>query len=164
MMKALTIWQPWASLIMIGAKPVEFRKWDYRERQPNLVDARIVVHAAAREIKPAEIFELIKRCESGETSLLPERALPLLRKIFDARKCRGVVNLSAALGTARLCSPYDVDRLFKKPDSDRVEHHMFAWPLKDIQAFVEPIPMSGAQGFWNAQIGDVPWRKVPEAA
>jgi hypothetical protein len=25
MMKALTIWQPWASLIMIGAKPVEFR-------------------------------------------------------------------------------------------------------------------------------------------
>jgi len=24
-MKALTIWQPWASLIMIGAKPFEFR-------------------------------------------------------------------------------------------------------------------------------------------
>lgn len=26
-MKALTIWQPWASLIMIGAKPYEFRSW-----------------------------------------------------------------------------------------------------------------------------------------
>jgi hypothetical protein len=25
-MKALTIWQPWASLIMIGAKPYEFRE------------------------------------------------------------------------------------------------------------------------------------------
>ena len=24
-MKGLTIWQPWASLIMIGAKPYEFR-------------------------------------------------------------------------------------------------------------------------------------------
>jgi len=26
-MKALTIWQPWASLIMAGYKPYEFRGW-----------------------------------------------------------------------------------------------------------------------------------------
>ena len=26
-MKALTIWQPWATLIMLGAKPFEFRRW-----------------------------------------------------------------------------------------------------------------------------------------
>jgi hypothetical protein len=26
-MKALTIYQPWASLVMIGAKPYEFRRW-----------------------------------------------------------------------------------------------------------------------------------------
>jgi hypothetical protein len=164
MMKALTIWQPWASLIMIGAKPMEFRKWDYRERHAALVNSRILIHAAAREIKPAEIFDLIKRCEAEETSLIAERALPLLRKIFDARKCRGVVELSAALGTARLCAPQNVDRLFKAPDSDRIEHHMFGWPLKDIRAFVEPIPMNGAQGFWNAQIGEAPSRRVPEAA
>lgn len=31
-MKALTVWQPWASLIIMGAKPYEFRKWDYRTR------------------------------------------------------------------------------------------------------------------------------------
>jgi hypothetical protein len=152
MMKGLTIWQPWASLIMIGAKPVEFRGWDYRERYPNLVDARIVIHAAAREIKPAEVFDLIKRCETDDTSLIPEIALPLLRRIFDARKCRGVVNLSAALGTAVLRKPRDVDGLFKKPDSDRLQHHMFGWPLTDIAPFAEPIPMNGAQGFWNCHI------------
>ena len=28
-MKALTIWQPWASLIMVGAKPYEFRPKSY---------------------------------------------------------------------------------------------------------------------------------------
>jgi hypothetical protein len=27
MMKAITVWQPWASLIAIGAKPYEFRGW-----------------------------------------------------------------------------------------------------------------------------------------
>ena len=26
-MRALTIWQPWASLIIIGAKPFEWRRW-----------------------------------------------------------------------------------------------------------------------------------------
>jgi hypothetical protein len=31
-MKALTIWQPWATLIMIGAKPHEFRgQWIWPE-------------------------------------------------------------------------------------------------------------------------------------
>lgn len=156
MMKALTIWQPWASLVMIGAKPVEFRAWDYRERYPGIVDARIVIHAAAREIKPAEIFDLIKRCEADDTSLIPEIALPLLRKIFDARKCRGVLNLSTALGTAIIGKPRNLTGLFKKPDSDRIEHHMFGWPLTGIQPFAEPIPMNGAQGFWNAQIEAVP--------
>lgn len=152
MMKALTIWQPWASLIMIGAKPVEFRSWDYRERYSGIVDTRIVIHAAAREIKPAEIYDLIKRCEEDDTSLIPRVALPLLHKIFDARKCRGVVNLSAALGTAIIRKPRDIDGLFKKPDSDRLQHHMFGWPLTDIEPFAEPIPMNGAQGFWNASI------------
>jgi hypothetical protein len=151
-MKALTVWQPWASLIMIGAKPLEFRQWDYRERYPAIENTRIVIHAAAREIKPFEIYDLIKRCEENDTSLIPEKALPLLHKIFDARKCRGVVNLSAALGTARICAAHSVDRTFKKPDSDRLHHHMFAWPLKDIEPFAEPIPMNGAQGFWNAHI------------
>lgn len=164
LMKALTIWQPWASLIMIGAKPIEFRTWDYRERQPNLLDSRIVIHAGARPIKPGEVADLIKRCESGETSLIVDRALPLLRRLVEAPKCRGVLMMSAALGTARLCAPRNVDTLFKQPDSDRTRHHMFGWPLKDIHAFVEPIPVRGAQGFWNIEIGEQPWRSVPEAA
>jgi hypothetical protein len=151
---------------MIGAKPFEFRRWDYRERYSQIEDSRIVIHAAARECKPAEIYDLIKRCEEDDTSLIPALALPLLRRIFDAPKCRGVVNLSSCLGTARICTPRRVDRIFQTPDSDRLDHHMFAWPLKDLRAFVEPIPMNGAQGFWNAaQItGEEPWHRVPEAA
>jgi hypothetical protein len=46
--KALTIWQPWATLIMIGTKPFEFRRWDYRERERSLEGQRIVIHAGAR--------------------------------------------------------------------------------------------------------------------
>ena len=41
-MKALTIWQPWATLIMAGAKPYEWRTWP----APKWIQGqRIVIHA-----------------------------------------------------------------------------------------------------------------------
>lgn len=149
-MMALTVYQPWASLIMIGAKPVEFRKWDFTERRDtkHLVGKRIVIHAGKRPVKPSEIEDLISRCEADDTSLIAEKALPLLYRLRDASKCRGVVELSAALGTAIIGRPRRVDRLFQTPDSDRVDHHMYGWPLSEIQPWVPPQPCNGAQGFW----------------
>lgn len=43
-MKAITIWQPWASLIVCGAKKYETRSWktDYR--------GKIAIHAAKKDI------------------------------------------------------------------------------------------------------------------
>ncbi len=148
-MKALTIWQPWASLIMIGAKPVEFRKWDYRQRQRGLEGQRIVIHAAKRPMRKDEILDLVVHIENGNSSLIADKALPLLRRIWAAPKCQGVVELSAGLGTAVIGTPRSLDGQFKKPDSDRLAHHMYGWPLSDIQPFDAPIPVAGLQGFWN---------------
>lgn len=153
-MKALTIWQPWASLVMIGAKPYEFRRWDYRERERSLEGQRIVIHAGARPVHPNEIHDLIQRCSEYRgvgSGLRGEIALPLLTRIRDAHRCRGVVELSAGLGTAILGQPRRCTDLFrgKVADSDRIDHHMWAWPLTDIQPFDVPIAAKGAQGFWN---------------
>ncbi len=41
-MKCLTVWQPWAELIVMGVKDVENRSWPTRHRGP------ILIHAAAR--------------------------------------------------------------------------------------------------------------------
>lgn len=149
-MKALTIWQPWGSLIMIGAKPFEFRRWDYRERAARLEGQRIVIHAGARPVKRSEIEDMIERMEDRLSSLRAEIAMPLLRRILDSYKCQGVVELSAALGTAILGKPKSVSALFNSPaDSDRIDHHMWAWPLTDIRPWTPPVPVRGAQGFWN---------------
>lgn len=149
-MKALTIWQPWASLVMIGAKPYEFRRWDYRERAPSLEGQRIVIHAGARPVKAAEVEDIIARMADRLSSLRAEIAMPLLLRLRDAYKCQGVVELSAGLGTAILGKPKSVTALFSSPaDSDRIDHHMWAWPLTDIRAFEVPIQTRGAQGFWN---------------
>jgi hypothetical protein len=149
-MKALTIWQPWATLVMIGAKPYEFRRWDYRERARHLEGQRIVIHAGARPVKLTEVQDIMDRMEDRLSSLRAELAMPLLRRLEAAHKCRGVVELAAGLGTAILGRPKRVDALFNSPaDSDRIDHHMWAWPLTDIRPFVCRIPMRGLQGFWE---------------
>lgn len=149
-MKTCTIWQPWASLVMIGAKPYEFRRWDYRERYPNLEGQRIVIHAGTRPVRRAEVEDIVLRMKDRLSSLRAEIAMPLLERLLDAYKCQGIVELAAGLGTAVLRKPKSVSALFNSPaDSDRIDHHMWAWPLTDIQPFAAPIPMRGMQGFWE---------------
>lgn len=183
-MKALTIWQPWASLIMLGAKPYEFRRWDYRVRDKGLVDQRIAIHAGARPMKKDEIEDILERLDDKISSLDPAIARPLCARILasfaetptssrrrarhapepvlpgfpeppDERAAPVVVAgqtlpLSALLGTAIIGKPRKVSAMFSSPaDSDRIDHHMWGWPLTEIQRFDAPVPDRGAQGFWS---------------
>lgn len=155
-MKAFTIWQPWASLIMAGAKPYEFRGWRFPRV---LIGQRIVIHAAARKVDRCEVEALIGCLRAGgedaaETCLHVDAALPVL---FEAQKQTFNCSLpfGAGLGTAVLGEPILGTRVAEQfgvrraNDSDRDEHANWGWPLTDIEAWPEPIAMRGAQGFWN---------------
>lgn len=149
-MKALTIWQPWASLVMIGAKPYEFRRWDYRSRASQLEGQHIVIHAGARPIRLQEVEDIISRMEDRLSSLRSAIARPMLERLRRAHRGQGVLPLAAGLGTTILGKPKSVSALFNSPaDSDRIDHHMWAWPLTDIVRWEEPVECRGAQGFWN---------------
>lgn len=151
-MKALTIYQPWASLIMMGAKPFEFRGWDYTTRQPGLMGQRIVIHASTRPIQSAEIHDMLMAIEADESSLVEAIARPLLIRLRDAYKGKGVLEMSAGLGTAILGKPMSTTEMYKGTkyaDSDRLDHSKFGWPLTDVQPFKAPVLIKGAQGFWN---------------
>lgn len=144
---ALTVWQPWASLIIAGAKPFEFRTWDYRTRFRRLEGRRIVIHAGTREVKGGEVAALLDAMRGGErSSLYPEIALPILEAAFANPK--GMMK-GVGLGTVTLGKPREVTGAFGKPDSDRVEHHMWAWPMGEPRPFKEPAPCRGAQMFWR---------------
>lgn len=142
-MKALTIWQPWASLIAADAKPYEFRKWDYRTRVPGLEGERIVIHAGVRPVRKAEIADILDRLDSGETALNILQTREVLARSNNGR----TLLLGHGLGTARLGTPKRATDLYG--DSDRIDHEMWAWPLTDWQPFEPPIPMRGFQGFWT---------------
>jgi hypothetical protein len=150
-MKALTIWQPWASLIMAGAKPYEFRRWDYRKRYRGVEGQRVVIHAGARRMVPAELSDILSRLRSGETGLDVEKARPIVERALREPQ---LFPRAAALGTAILQRPRPVGQIFGGTiDSDRLDHAMWAWPLSDIRPFEPIVPVRGFQGFW-------PW---PEA-
>jgi len=157
-MKAFTVWQPWASLIIAGAKPYEFRGW----RAPrSLIGQRIVIHAAARKIDFEELTVLFNvlalRDKSAqiaraaaETCLFPTLAIPVLNRALGRE-----LPMAAGIGTAVLGEPRlgtKIAEEFGVPranDSDRDEHANWGWPMLDFEPWPEPIPMRGAQGFWN---------------
>jgi hypothetical protein len=149
--KALTIWQPWASLIMVGAKPFEFRGWDFQQRERGLVGQRVVIHAGARPVRPNEVEDLLKWLGGDDdmTGLVVDKARALLERVHAAYKCR-LLPLAAGLGTAVLGRPRNAGLIFgaNVADSDRGAFN-FAWPLSAIEPFEAPIPVRGAQGFWN---------------
>ena len=153
-MKALTIWQPWASLIAIGAKPYEFRGW---QAPRSVCGQRIAIHAGARKVQRQEVQDLLLRLGSDEawtTALRPALAIPLLERALTSP---GVLPLSSVLCTAVLGTPvHGLDNLvlgeFDPPilnDSDRAEHANWAWPLRQIELLMPPVEAKGAQGFWN---------------
>lgn len=138
-MKALTIWQPHATLIMALAKPFEFRFWDYRTRYPQIEGQRIVIHASARKFKATFIKEMLEDIDGW--CLKPELARPVLERAFATPLA---IPLAAGLGTAVIGKP----RMFGNIVDER-GRRLWGWPLTDIKPF-EPIqPCKGWQGFWN---------------
>lgn len=136
----ITVWQPWASLIAIGAKPYEFRSWaaprDVRGR-------RIALHAAVRPPRSDEISALIQHLEAGmtlESELNADLALPLLR---EALMVPASLVTSAVLCTAMLGEPVRATSLRREAASD-----MWAWPVSEIEPIEPTFPARGRQGFW----------------
>lgn len=164
-MKALTIYQPWASLIMAGAKPYEFRGW----RPPaKIVGQRIVIHSAAKKMDMDEVNYLHMlmtspnapdiRDEAAQTCLIPWLAHRILYRAIDAIYSKGQVGglpYGAGLGTAIVGEPRlgtDIAAEFgvaRANDSDRDQHAQWGWPMLDIEIWPAPIPMRGMQGLWN---------------
>lgn len=169
-MKALTIWQPWASLIMIGAKPYEFRGW---KPPQSLIGQRLAIHAGARPIKASEVRTLVMALRGDDRMSNPcldrDLALPVLERVLAALSKSPdtlfgtaeqlTLPLSAVLGTAIVGEPKRGDQCTAEfgegagNDSDREGTFNWGWPLSSIEAFMPPIETRGAQGLWDFRRG-----------
>lgn len=145
---ALTVWQPWASLIAAGCKPIEWRGWAYPDY---LRGVRIAIHAGARRVYLNEIAGLLldlRRDDQDYTSLVVEPSITLLDRwqTCPGELPRSTVLCTAILGPPVLASDYAIGRGI---DSSRVDHTKWGWPLMEIEPVIPMAPAKGQQGFWR---------------
>ena len=166
-MKALTVWQPWASLIAIKAKPFEFRGW---LPPPAIVGQRIAIHAGARPVRGSEVRALLLALKGDASMTNPclnaEIAIPALEQIlaslskspdtlFGTASERSIP-LSHVVCTAVVGRPRRGDDIAGEfgagNDSDRDGTFNWGWPMLDVQPLEPPIPAKGAQGLWECRL------------
>ncbi len=155
MMKAITVWQPWAC----GAKQFETRGWETSYR------GAIAIHAASLNpfktiwsIPDEAVLEMRKALKSAGilTTSTDFRVLPIGRIIATAELVgchkmvlhggRGLTSSSPGwLETDRgIYEPSERELLFGDWTPGR-----YAWELANITMLPEPIPAKGMQGLWN---------------
>jgi len=133
--RALTLWQPWASLLAAGTKRHETRSWRI---PPALLGTRIAIHAGAGNA-PGRMI-------TPELEALCNRTFgPHWRRTLPKGRILCTCTLAADLATEDAIAdahPDDVASGVWTPGRH-------AWLIADLQAVDRPEPVSGRQGVWT---------------
>lgn len=138
-MKAITIWQPWATLIALRLKRNETRGWATKYR------GEIAIHAAKRIDLDACNEEPIKSALSqyGYSAFnLPTGAIVATAILKDCLKSVDTWTDGYILENGIYI--YSPEYEFGDFTPGR-----FAWEITDVRQLPTPIPAKGQQGLWN---------------
>lgn len=141
-MKAISLWQPWASLWLSDAKVHETRHWPTSHR------GWLVVHAAKRRIDDLSGDRLDEICDG------------IWGHHWGLELPRG-----ALIGAVNLLSCVRMDKTLSASDDDSEcgdwSPKRFAWKRDEkFIIFDKPIPFRGAQGIFNVPDDLLPKRTV----
>lgn len=129
-MKAISLLQPWASLVVLGAKEYETRSWKTKHR------GKLLIHASARMMR-----EHIVLCRQPLFPLFvpePEK-LPL----------------GAIVGMVELVSVHHTEDVLQHISGQEIAFGdygpgRYAWKLENPVLFETPIPCAGALSIWDS--------------
>lgn len=139
-MKAITIWQPWASLLISGQKIYETRSWATAYRGP------IAIHAAKRPVR--RIIDALAEGNFWETLALFESLFPGPGELVQ-------LSTGAVVGKALLmrCNPIDEAFVAKLTPMERALGDFtlgrYAWEFQEMVPVDLPVPVKGRQGLWE---------------
>jgi activating signal cointegrator 1 len=130
-MKALSLWQPWASALALGVKRVETRSWPTRYRGP------FMIHASLRRM----IGEL-EEALAAQVAILGAGRLP---RGVDQCPLGVVLALAELVDVVRVedFQPTDNERMWGDYSAGR-----YAWIVRVGEPLEVPEPASGSLGFW----------------
>lgn len=134
-MKALTLWQPWATLIVNGDKHIETRGHKTNIR------GRVAIHAA--KVNKAKLFLSLPMPIKEHFYKSGIRLVDVLPrgKVLGTVEIIGCLPIEELYGTVH---DTPKERAFGDWNSGR-----YGWILRNPILFEEPVPAKGSQGFWN---------------
>lgn len=149
-MKALSVWQPHASLIALRSKKIETRGWYTNYRGPLVIHAAKTFPKFARDLCGDDpfTFELVKGGYMGPDTL-PLGAVVAYGNLAECCLIKedGLYRLIPGLKDP----PKWFEPLPAEPEISFGDYTpgRFAWILEEVQMLPEPIPAKGHQGLWN---------------
>lgn len=148
-MKALTLTQPWATLVAIGSKHYETRSWQTKYRGPLAIHAAKGFPGHARE----ECYEARTRRALLAAGFTGDDKLPL----------------GAVIATAVLSDIFPTTQIVSTLSNDEVWFGnygpgRFAWHLTEVRMLAAPVPAKGALSLWEWDGGPLPLDSVSDAS
>lgn len=144
-MRAISIHQPYATLIAIGQKLHETRHW------PTTYQGPIAIHATKNLASIKLIIRMLYEMPNDQLALA-------LKDAFGTANARGTIEKLQSLPTgvivctARITGCWHAESL-KPSFKDRMfgewGYGCFAWRMEDVKPLPRPIPATGKQGFWD---------------
>lgn len=139
-MKVITVWQPWATLLVAGKKKCETRSWKTNYR------GEILIHAGKKNVLYG-------------ARLMPSGAWGKAKaSLIEFANRADIFPTGAIIGKANLINCVYIDgqicRLIKEQHPDEYMFGDFtpgryAWVMENAVFFDDPILASGKQGVWN---------------
>lgn len=126
-MRAITLWQPWASAIALGLKSIETRGWSTDYRGP------LAIHAARRFGGEEKRFAQVERALGRLPARLPLGAIVCVVELVDVRTTD---ELALTVGP--------IEKLYGNYAPGR-----FGWILENVRALPDAVPYLGRQRFFN---------------
>lgn len=139
---ALSLWQPWASLVAVRAKQIETRHWATRYRGP------VAIHASRRWTND-EVLWLAGNEPAREALLVAGYDWSVLSRHGTSLPLGAVV----AVAELRGCVQMTEARIADVPEPERSFGYYapgrWMWLLGDVRALAMPVPLKGRQGLFQ---------------
>lgn len=152
-MKALTLTQPWATLIPLGAKRIETRSWRTDYRGP------LAIHAAKGATRYdvgmafVEPFESVLNAAGYQLfTQLPRGALIATCQLVSVIPVYKITERGFYSWTGPDDRVYRFDLTEQERAFGDYSFGRYAWLLADVQELPQPVPTRGALGLWECAL------------
>lgn len=139
-MKAISLWQPWASAMAVGSKRIETRHW---APPASAMNRMFAIHAAKRWTADEKEWSLDLQNHGVEIGFTVFDDPPL-GAIVAVGWLRESISTLDALPRIQAGEFGPYEKILGNYDAGR-----FAWVFEDIEALPTPIPYRGAQGIFT---------------